>query len=256
MPSTWLTLLSTSFTSFCTSMAVLRQPCSSPDSRLFRETNSPFSWANLLSRTPGVRLGGVRAATSLAMNLIESFRPFRVRFTELMLTFSRVISPWTLSSDSACAMWKSMFCRVLLRRSSWLECVSRRSVIFFSIPSHASSTSVTLTPLLAAVQTTGQPTIKSTLCRIKAYLYVQQTGLDQCLHMNALRLLHLLLAVHVLPMALVLHRPNPLVTVVLQAGQTALKSIKDLSSYASQLGVQDLFHIKRGARDRPSSSSA
>lgn len=71
------------------------------------------------------------------------------------------------------------------------------------------------------------------------------------------RLLHLLLAVHVLPVALLLHLPNPRVTVALQTAQTALKAIQDLSPHVSQLGVQDLVQMNSGARDRdgPASSS-
>lgn len=60
-------------------------------------------------------------------------------------------------------------------------------------------------------------------------------------------LLHLLLAIHVLPVALALHLPHLLVTVVLVARQTALEAIQDLSPHAIQLGVQDLIEMSGGA---------
>ena len=60
-------------------------------------------------------------------------------------------------------------------------------------------------------------------------------------------LLHLLLTVHVLLVALVLHHPDLLVAVVLHTAQTTLKAVQDLSPHAGQLDVQDLVDISGGA---------
>ena len=85
-------------------------PWSSPDSLLLNATSSPFSWAS--RRSPAPRMDAwwptslvmpsiwldswfslcsqvvLAWPTSLAMKLTESLRPFRVRLTELMFTFS------------------------------------------------------------------------------------------------------------------------------------------------------------------------
>ncbi|KAG7228228.1 hypothetical protein INR49_009088 [Caranx melampygus] len=113
--------------------------------------------------------------------------------------------------------------------------------------------------VLEAIQTTWEPsqTIRSTLGGVKAALDVHQAGLNQRLHMDTLRLLHLLLTIHVLPVALLLHLPNLPVTVVLQTSQTTFKAIQDFSAHVRQSGVNNLIDMSSGAgaRDWPASGS-
>ena len=67
------------------------------------------------------------------------------------------------------------------------------------------------------------------------------------------RLLHLLLPAHVLPVALSLHLPDPLLALALQGGQPALEAVQDVSPDGGQPGVQQLLYEGRGAgpRDGP-----